>query len=161
VYFVIRHSHMYHRLIVKEPTDITKMEIFHTALCTCHIKDINTIMSIKAAQAQDFQNNLSAHSEFINSTIDCYANSSDFQDLKISVVQSVVQCGTVCYSVLHVWVTSYLPWVMCYVCDWKHPSTPGVKGSLNIEKERSTRKLHQNQVPIHIYIYVLGPGAPS
>ena len=39
-----------------------------------YVDDINTFMDITAAQAQDFKNDLTAQSEFINFTMDCYAN---------------------------------------------------------------------------------------
>jgi len=54
-----------------------------------YVDDINTFMDITAAQAQDFKNDLTAQSEFINFTMDCYANKSDFLDLKITVIQEI------------------------------------------------------------------------
>ena len=49
--------------------------------------DINTFMDITTLQAKEFKNDLTAQSEFINFTVDCYANKSDFLDLQIRVMQ--------------------------------------------------------------------------
>ena len=54
-----------------------------------YVDDINTFMEITTLQAQQFKNDLTAQSEFINFTMDCYANKSDFLDLQITVMQEV------------------------------------------------------------------------
>jgi len=43
-----------------------------------YVDDINTFMDITTLKAQEFKNDLTAQSEFINFTMDCYANKSDF-----------------------------------------------------------------------------------
>jgi len=43
-----------------------------------YVDDINTFMAITTLQAQDFKNELTAQSEFINFTMDCYANKLNF-----------------------------------------------------------------------------------
>jgi len=46
-------------------------------------------MDITTLQAQEFKNDLTTQSEFINFAMDCYANKSDFLDLQITVMQEV------------------------------------------------------------------------
>jgi len=54
-----------------------------------YVDDINKFMAITTLQAQELKNDLTAQSEFINYTMDCYANKSDFLDLQITVMQEV------------------------------------------------------------------------
>jgi len=46
-------------------------------------------MAITTLQAQEFKNELTAQSEFINFYNGCYTNKSDFLDLQITVMQEV------------------------------------------------------------------------
>jgi len=46
-------------------------------------------MAITTLQAQEFKNDLTVQSEFINFTMDCCANKSNFLDLQITVMQEV------------------------------------------------------------------------
>ena len=53
------------------------------------VDDINTFMTITAKQAAEFKKDLTAQSEFINFTMDCYRDKSDFLDLKIMITDEV------------------------------------------------------------------------